>query len=122
MVAMVLYSTGNVLMTAFTLGIMLLILPLGWFLIGRLSQVSYDDNFLYMKTFLDEVKVEIGKVRTVNQGNFLDPAFEIEFLTEKETIQKIDFMLPLAEYIEFVLLRKVPESILLFKRKIGSTI
>jgi len=122
MVITVFYSTRSLLMTLFTLTGVVIIMILAGILIFSLYQVSYDDNFLNVKLFLKETKIDLNNVRSISGPRLLElkPFFAIELNHEKETIKSIIFAPPITEQLEYTFTRKLSGRALTFKNKLAA--
>ena len=122
MVISVFHSTRSLTMTLFTLASVVLIMILAGILIFSLHQVSYDDNFLYVKLFLKETKIDLNNVRSISGPRLLElnPFYEIELNHEKGTIKNIIFAPPITEQLEYTFTRKLSGRALTFKNKLAA--
>ena len=85
----------------------------------NLSKVTYDDNFVYVKTWFDEEKFELKKVKSINEGDFrtMDPFFQLEIIVDNDrTIKKVDFAPKYFESLEYFFRKSYNGRLLSFKR------
>ncbi len=101
--------------------LMLLIFLLPIIITYRLSKITFDDNFVYVQTWLNAEKFELKKVKSINEGNLasIDPYFQLEILTDdNKTIRKIEFAPKNWESLEYLFRKKYVGRLLMFKRHV----
>jgi hypothetical protein len=83
--------------------------------------VTYDDNFIYVKKWFNEVRYELKKVKSINEGDIMtmDPFFQLEIISDdNRTIEKIEFAPKEFESLEFFFRKKYGGQLLMFKRHV----
>lgn len=91
----------------------LIVLLVFYFLIYRIYFIEYDDQYVYVKRFFEERKIELYRVKSVNEPYAfrLDPTFELEILPIQGSDEKFDFLIDPAESLEYVWSEEMPQSI-----------
>lgn len=102
---------------------LLLLLPflLPTIITYKLSNVTFDDNYVYVRTWFNEVKYELRNVKSINEGDIttMDPFFQLEiFGDDKRTIEKIEFAPKQFESLEYFFRKTYGQRLFMFKRQV----
>lgn len=117
-VLIIMYAIGTA--NPFVL-LLLLVFLLPTIITYKLSKVTFDDNFVYVKTWLTEEKFELRKVKSINEGDLMamDPFFQLEIISDdNKTIKKIEFAPKQFESLEYFFRKKYGGRLLVLKRQV----
>lgn len=107
-------GTGNL----WGLVMLLMIVPF----IGLINthQIKYDENYVYLKKWSKSERVELTKVKSINEGDLfsLDPYFELEIIDDQGELRKINFLPGVIESLHYFFTKRQIGQLMDFKIKV----
>jgi hypothetical protein len=101
-------------------GLFFLIMIIPFVRLVNIYQIKYDSKNVNIKKWTKTETIDFTKIKSMNEGDLLslDPFFELEIISDRGDIEKINFQPSTFESLHYIFTKKLIGQLLDFKNQI----